>query len=213
MVNPASVAHRWARAIAGFGLAAALVSACGIGNDESPRDIAPADQLQLGVNTDRGAGDARGSSRVYLLAPSVAGQTALLQPVARDVDETPSALLDALFSGPNAAELADQFRSAMPDGTTLRSARLLRGVLVVDVSGQLLQLSGGDVVDALAQVVFTASEVQGVRSVRVLVDGNPRQWPTGNGELRDAPLTVYDFPGRVASAQPAYPAIPTPTQP
>lgn len=193
--------------------AASLLGACGIANDESPRDIPPADQLQLGVNTDRGAGDSRGTSRIYLLAPAPAGQTAVLQPVARNVDETPAALLEALFAGPNARELADQFRSAMPDGTTLRAAQLQRGVLVVDVSSQILQLAGGDVVDALAQVVFTASEAQGVRAVRVLVDGKPQQWPTGNGELRDAPLTIYDFPGRVASAQPAYPAIPTPTQP
>ena len=86
-------------------------------------------------------------------------------------------------------------------------------MLFRSVSPEVLQLSGDDVVDALAQMVFTASEAQGVRAVRVLVDGNPRQWPTGNGELRDAPLTVYDFPGKVASAQPAYPAIPTPTTP
>ena len=194
-------------------LAGLLLGACGIASDESPRDVPPADQLQLGVNIDRGAGDTRGSSRIYLLAPTASGQSPQLQPVARDVEESPAALLDALFSGPNATELADQYRSALPDGTTLRSAQLLRGVLVVDVSPEVLQLSGDDVVDALAQVVFTASEAQGVRAVRVLVDGNPRQWPTGNGELRDAPLTVYDFPGKVASAQPAYPAIPTPTTP
>lgn len=201
------------RTLAVCSLGIVLLGACGIANDESPRDVPPVDQLELGVNTDRGAGDSRGTSRIYLLAPAPAGQTALLQPVARDVDETPSALLEALFSGPNASELADQYRSAMPDGTALRSAQLQRGVLVVDVSSQILQLSGGDVVDALAQVVFTASEAQGVRAVRVLVDGKPQQWPTGNGELRDAPLTVYDFPSRVASAQPAYPAIPTPSQP
>ena len=194
-------------------IASMVLGACGIASDESPRDIPPADQLQLGINIDRGAGDTRGSSRIYLLAPTAAGQAPLLQPVARDVEETPAALLEALFSGPNATELADQYRSALPDGTALLSAQLLRGVLVVDVSPELLQLSGADVVDALAQVVFTASEAQGVRAVQVLVEGNARQWPTGNGELRDAPLTVYDFPGKVTSAQPAYPAIPTPTTP
>ncbi len=194
-------------------IASMVLGACGIASDESPRDIPPADQLQLGITIDRGAGDTRGSSRIYLLAPTAAGQAPLLQPVARDVEETPAALLEALFSGPNATELADQYRSALPDGTALLSAQLLRGVLVVDVSPELLQLSGADVVDALAQVVFTASEAQGVRAVQVLVEGNARQWPTGNGELRDAPLTVYDFPGKVTSAQPAYPAIPTPTTP
>ena len=31
--------------------------------------------------------------------------------------------------------------------------------------------------------------------------------------LQSEPLTVYDYPGLVVSAQPAYPAIPTPSQP
>ena len=76
---------------------------------------------------------------------------------------------------------------------------------------ELLQLSGGDLVDALAQIVFTSSELDGVQQVKVLVNGAEQQWPAGNGTLQIAPLTVYDFPGRVSSAQPAYPAVPTPT--
>ena len=42
-------------------LAGLLLGSCGIASDESPRDVPPADQLQLGVNIDRGAGDTRGS--------------------------------------------------------------------------------------------------------------------------------------------------------
>jgi spore germination protein GerM len=101
----------------------------------------------------------------------------------------------------------------VPPGTTLRSAVLRAGVLRVDASKELLQLSGNDLVDALAQIVFTASELDGVHAVKILVEGAEQQWPAGNGELQSEPLTTYDFPGRVASAQPAYPAIPTPTQP
>ncbi|MEY4175869.1 MAG: hypothetical protein RI900_3034, partial [Actinomycetota bacterium] len=181
-----------------------LLGACGIANDDSPRDVPTAQQQQLGVLTDRSAGAARGAGRIYLLAPTDVGQASMLQGVARDVDGAPADLLEALLSGPNAAEIGRQFRSAIPTGTTLLSARLQGGVLVADLSAEFLQSTGSDVVDALAQVVFTASEADGVRSVRVLVDGELRQWPTGNGELQAAPLTVYDYPGRVASAQPAY---------
>ena len=66
---------------------------------------------------------------------------------------------------------------------------------------------------AVAQIVFTASEVDGVESVNILINGADQQWPSGNGELQSAPLTVYDYPGLVQSSQPAYPAIPTPVQP
>jgi spore germination protein GerM len=197
-------------------LAAALVlglAACGIAEDDAPRDVPTAQQQQLGILTDRSAGAARGTGRIYLLAPTEVGQAPVLQPVARDAGGAPGALLTALLSGANASEIGRQYRSAVPEGTALRSARLQGGVLVVDLSDQFLQSTGADVVDALAQVVFTASEADGVRSVRVLVEGEARQWPTGNGELQAAPLTVYDYPGRVASAQPSYPAFPTPTQP
>lgn len=194
-------------------LAALVLTGCGIAEDDSPRDVPTAQQQQLGILTDRSAGAARGAGRIYLLAPTEVGQAPMLQAVARDVEGTPGDLLEALLSGPNAAEISRQFRSAVPAGTSLRSTRLQGGVLVVDLSEDFLQTTGGDVVDALAQIVFTASESDGVRSVRVLVGGQTQQWPTGNGELQAAPLTVYDYPGRVASAQPAYPAIPTPTQP
>jgi len=193
--------------------AGVLLGACGIAEDDSPRDVPTAQQQQLGILTDRSAGAARGTGRIYLLAPTEVGQTPVLQAVARDVQGTPSDLLEALLSGPNAAEIGRQFRSAVPAGTTLLSDKLQGGVLVVDLSAEFLQSTGSDVVDALAQIVFTASEADTVRSVRVLVDGQAQQWPTGNGELQAAPLTVYDYPGRVASAQPPYPAIPTPTQP
>ena len=70
--------------------------------------------------------------------------------------------------------------------------------------------SGEDLIDALAQLVFTSSELDGVRQVRILVDGTGQLWPVGDGTLSSQPLTVYDYPGRVATAQPDYPAIPTP---
>lgn len=198
---------------AALGLVVALVgllTGCGISADDAPRDIPPAEQRPLAVATDRNAGAARGTARIYLLGPTGNGQAVALQPVARDAVETPTAVLGALLDGANAAEAARQFRSAVPAGTELRSASLRSGVLWVDLSPQLLQLSGGDLVDALAQIVFTASEIDGVQGVWVLADGREQQWPDGNGELQSDPLTVYDFPGLVASAQPDYPAIPTP---
>jgi spore germination protein GerM len=150
---------------------------------------------------------------VYLLAPEAAGQTQVLQAVARDVEEIAAALLTELFAGPNAEEVGRQFRTALPAGIQLLTTARRGSVLRVDVSKELAQLSGQVLVAAVAQIVFTASELDGVQSVQILIDGVTQQWPTGNGELQSAPLTVYDFPGLVLSSQPAYPAIPTPSQP
>ena len=45
--------------------------------------------------------------------------------------------------------------------------------------------------------------------MRLRVDGEIQAWPAGRGELRNEPLTVYDFPGFAESAQPAYPPVPS----
>lgn len=194
-------------------VAAVALAGCGISTDDAPRNIPAADQEELGISADRSAGAATGTARVYLLAPEASGQTQVLQAVARDVDETADALLTELLAGPNAGETDRQFRTALPDDMRLLTTARRGSVLRVDVSGELAELSGQVLVAAVAQIVFTASELDGVQSVQILVDGATQQWPTGSGELQSAPLTVYDFPGLVQSSQPAYPAIPSPSQP
>lgn len=191
---------------------ALTVSACGISADAEPRDVPAAQQQELGVDGDPAPGATGGEARIYLLAADVSGQATVLQAVARDVDPTPTAMLLALLAGANASELDRQLRSALPTGTVLRSAALRGGVLVVDLSPEILQLTGSDLVFALAQVVFSASEIDAVRAVSLLVDGEPQLWPDGTGVLTATPLTVYDFPGLVASSQPAYPALPSPLE-
>jgi spore germination protein GerM len=193
-------------------LGLALVgSACGVKTDDGPRDIPQAEQLDLDTAGDAGAGAATGTSRIYLIGPDASGQGALLQPVARAA-ATPTELMDALLAGANASELDQQYRSAIPVGTKLRSATVSSTTMRVDLSDDILQLSGSDLVDALAQIVFTATEYPGVAQVRVDVNGAEQQFPVGDGSLQSDPLDVYDFPGRIASAQPSYPAIPAPPQ-
>lgn len=197
-------------------LALALIASaagCGIASDDGPRDIPAADQVELGFGGDANAGAAIGTARVYFVSPDVVGQAALLESVARDVDETPTAVLQALLAGPNQTEQANQFRTALPVGTQLLDARRQGFVLRVDLSDAVLELSGQVLITAIAQIVFTASEIEGVRGVTILVAGADQQWPVGSGELTSAPLTVYDYPGLVQSSQPDYPAFPSPTIP
>ncbi|MBI4885153.1 MAG: GerMN domain-containing protein [Actinobacteria bacterium] len=192
-------------------VAVAGISACGIASDDTPRDIPIAEQVELGSGGDRAAGAATGTARVYLLSPEVVGQAELLESVARDVAETPIELLKALLAGPNAAELANQFRTALPVDTELLGARRQGFVLHVDLSEEVLRLSGQILITAIAQIVFTAAELDGVRGVAITVDGADQPWPVGNGELQSTPLTVYDYPGLVPSSQPDYPAFPSPS--
>lgn len=185
------------------------LTACGITTDTTPRDVPEANQQQLGLNIDASAGATAGSARIYLVAPTASGQSAALQAVARNVRETPAGVLTALFAGVNAAERARQFRSAIPSGLQLVSTRIVAGTLRLDLTPQILDVSGTDLVDAVAQIVFTVSQLDGVRDVELTVAGQPQRWPTADGSLQSTPLSVYDYPGLVSSAQPGYPAVPS----
>ncbi|MEP7114986.1 MAG: GerMN domain-containing protein [Ilumatobacteraceae bacterium] len=192
-----------------LGVVAIAVSSCSIDAEGAPRDIAVRDQDDLGVNFDQAAGAAIGSGRIYLLSPEVIGKSRTLQSVAR-VGNTPSDAMQALFDGPNTDELQALLRSAIPPGTRLLKVSQAGSELVVDVSSELQQLTGEALIDGIAQIVLTASEITGVSAVSISIDGVPQQWPAASGELQKDPLTRYDFPGLVLSSQPAFPSVPSP---
>jgi spore germination protein GerM len=185
-------------------------SSCSIDAEGSPRDIAVRDQGDLRVNFDQAAGAATGSGRIYLLSPEVTGQPRTLQSVARDVGDTAADAMQALFDGPNTDELQALLRSAIPPGTRLLDVNQRADELVVNVSSELQQLTGEALIDGVAQIVLTASEITGVAAVSITIDGIPQQWPASSGTLQSEPLTRYDFPGLVLSSQPAFPSVPSP---
>jgi spore germination protein GerM len=190
---------------------AALVSVaaagCSIQPDTAPRVIPPNDRVELNPLLAEG-GEAAGTTRLYLVAASDGGEREL-RAVARDVDATPTAALQELLKGPNPPEVDGGLGTELPPGLSLLSARQAGSVLQVDVSEEILDLPAPGTILAVAQIVFTASQIDGVEQVRLRVNGNPRAWPDGRGELTTAPLTTYDYPDLVESTQPAYPPIPS----
>jgi spore germination protein GerM len=187
---------------------AALVAGCAIQSDTTPRDIPVADR-SLSADVPAEGGAATGSTRVFLVRESDDG-TARLRSVSRSVESTPPAVMKELLKGPNAGEDDRGITSALPRGLMLITARAGAGLMTVDLSAQMLDVPAPKLVLAIAQIVFTASQLEGVRAVRIQVDGTDRPWPDGQGQLKTPPLTVYDYPGLVESTQPAYPAIPSP---
>jgi spore germination protein GerM len=196
--------------IVALGVLAALVltGGCSVSPDEVPRDIdqAAADVAQNASPSDQAA---EGTGRIYLTATSGAGQVTTLRSVARDVGDDLDALLDALLAGPNTTEFADGYRSALPPGLAVNSRQRRGDVVSLDLGAEIQGLAGGALILALAQIVYTVSELPGVERVLVTVDGAPQQWPDGTGQLQSDALTVYDYPGLEPSTQPAYPAVPS----
>ena len=198
------------RPLIGLLLAAmSVVSACEIQSEAEPNDV-PAERSE--VFGDPSTGDvAAGSNRVFLLAPTDADEPQRLRAVLRDVGGTPADVLRSLFAGPNADERAEQLDTAIPSDVELRSTpRTVGEILTVDLNDVFADLTPDGLRLAVAQIVTTATEIEGIRAVQLRVDGEPRVWPRGNGELTDDPLTDFDFPGLVESSQPSFPGTPSP---
>jgi len=186
-----------------------LSSSCGLGTDSTPRLIADEDQRPLVEVTTELVSS--GTGRIYLERTDETGRP-LLVAVARQISNDPGNVIEALLSGPTDEEQSSGIGSAIPLGTTLLDARYTATDMIrVDVSADILDSTGDDLVSALAQIVFSLGEVSGVERIDITVDGRAQDWPRGDGSLTADPLTAYDYPGRAASSQPAFPGYVLPS--
>ena len=186
-----------------------LSSSCGLGTDGTPRLIADEDQRPLVEVTTELVSS--GTGRIYLERTDETGRP-LLVAVARQISNDPGNVIEALLSGPTDEEQSSGIGSAIPLGTTLLDARYTATDMIrVDVSADILDSTGDDLVSALAQIVFSLGEVSGVERIDITVDGRAQDWPRGDGSLTADPLTAYDYPGRAASSQPAFPGFVLPS--
>ncbi len=192
---------------AAAGVLLLVATSCAIQPDSSPREVPEGDRLSLELVEPAG-GEAEGSTRIFLVTGGNSERR--LHSVLRKVEARPLAALAELFKGANDEEETAGLRSELPGGMELIATTLLAGTLTVDVGSEILDLPADSLRLAVAEIVFTASELDGVRAVRLTADGEQRSWPDGQGELQADALTVYDFPGLVESAQPPYPPIPSP---
>ncbi len=180
-----------------------LGAGCAIAVDDSARPISESERGQFGLEA---TGDeAAGSNRIFLLAGD---QQARLRSVRRDVASDPELILASLLEGPNAAERDEGLVSNLPDDLVLQYARLRGRTLTVSVNDVFDELTPDALRTAVAQMVATANEVDGVENLKLQIDGENQVWPLGDGQNTDRLLTIYDYPGFVESTQPAYPAVP-----
>lgn len=190
--------RRLDRVIAAVAVAVAG-SACALGPDTEPVAI---DRPNLSAGTSDL--DAEGSSRVYFVGP---GEGELLRGVAREATSR-NELIDILLRGPNTAELEANYFTAIPPDTKVNSINTLGPVLQLDLSDEIRQLSGPALSHALSQIVYTATDINGIEKVQIFVNGDTIEWPTEVGTASNTGISVYDFPDAVQNSQPAYPALP-----
>ena len=180
-----------------------VAASCGVQPDSAPRDLPDAEQ---GLETsDESSGDiAAGADRIYLIGP---GDDRLLRSVQREADSA-SDLVRTLLRGPNDDEIETQFTTAIPSTTELNEATIQGQNLTVDLTPDIIELDTQSLVRAIAQIVYTATELDGIETVQIEIDNERLSAPTPGGDTTTSPLRIYDYLGLIQTAQPAFPAAP-----
>lgn len=183
--------------VATTGLATA---GCGLSPNEEPQAIAtddvPADLLDPNPATSTTIVDAATTAvTVYLVARE--GDTNRLFPVERDVTDPTSRgeRIRALLLPTSPEELDQGLSSSIPTDTVLLDTAFVDedNELVVNLSGALFDIQGKELANAFAQLVWTVTELDGVRQVRFKVDGEEYRVPNAEGIEQDGAVTRGDY--------------------
>jgi spore germination protein GerM len=195
-------------------IAVLALAACGIPNDSRPRDVSDNERLQLADQKAPAQAASSVGPKVYFLSQAPSGQDRL-QPAGRNVSSTPTAVLTELFNGLTKDEQQERrWRTSIPADTKLMSAtQESDGTLVIDLNQAFSQATSENQIKAVAQIVFTATGVEGVQRVKILVESQPQGWLRGDGTAQPVgePLTQYAYPELNPTSQPEYPPAPSPT--
>lgn len=181
---------------------------CGVPVQSDPTPV-PADQLPYGLasrgpsTTAPTTAPTAESPHVYFVGPRetlVARQRAVSGDT---LTRRLTALLASLQAGPNEVELTLQLGSALGPGITLVVTGVVKGTATVDIAGSGDLPAGRGSRLASAEIVLTATSVEGVDSVVLTRNGVPVEALLPNGELTDAPLTAGDYAILLVAPAPA----------
>jgi spore germination protein GerM len=175
------------------------VAGCGVPAGGDPQAI-PSSEVPYGL-ADPSPSPTAPSAAVPVEAPSQifllgAGETLVGVPrevAGTSVRERLADLLAQLQAGPSAAEREEQLSTLLTPEVRLTVTDLADRTATVDLSVPAGAPSGGAGRRAVAQLVLTATSLQGVDAVRLTIGGDPVEAPLPTGELTSAPLTAADY--------------------
>lgn len=178
------------------GVAALLMTACGVATDDGPRALSPEDvpfDLLAPASTAPSTTVVAVTTEVpvYLVGPE------RLAVVRRLVEPPPSLFraIETLLAGPTPEESTAGLRSAIADQTRVLSVRVQSGVATVDLSGEFASIGGQELILAVAQLVYTATAAQGVLGVRLSLNGKAVEVPRRDGTLTQDAVGPADYSG------------------
>ena len=174
----------------------ALLGGCGVPAEDLPEPV-PTAGIHDTESPDDDPADGTGMT-VYLV------RGADLLPVMRATAvKTTGQALELLVEGPTRAEAADGVRTALPPEVVGVQRRPNEGIATVAVTRGFTGITGGNQLLAVAQIVWTLTELPTVTGVRFTVEGAPVEVPTDEG-LTARPVDRDDY-GSVAPDPPPAP--------
>lgn len=181
---------------------AAVATGCGVPDDERPRVIG-GDQAYVDLSPTTAPIDDEGDDTITVFFLDRSSGRSVLAPARRTVTAaTPQTAMEQLLLGPQ-VDPADPddteagLVSAIPPGTSLPSSSVMEGTLELDFASSeeagLLDIEGESQLAAFAQIVRTMTGLSGVRNVRFLIDGQPVDAPTSEGQPTSDPVDRDDY--------------------
>ena len=178
-----------------------VVAGCGVAADGEPRRIEasdlPPDLLDPSPpsTTTIPGSTATASVTVYFVLRQ--GDTTRLAPVRREVAAASRAAdrINAILAPTSAEEQRLGLITSIPTDTVLLDTTFVPSdqELIVNLSGALFDVQGKELANAFAQLVWTVTEIDGVRQVRFKVDGEAYRAPNAEGVEQDGAVTRADY--------------------
>jgi hypothetical protein len=164
------------------------LSACGVPVDKQPAALSrhgiPFNLLaptQSTTTTSTEPSPVAVPVEIFLIGPN-----GHLSAVARTVSVSPpdlATVLRVLVAGPTDTESAAGLQSAVTTQTTVLGANIAAGTATVNLGGTFGQIVGPQEIEAVSQVVFTASALPGVTGVTFQLMGQAVEVPVPSGAL------------------------------
>ncbi len=126
-----------------------------------------------------------------------------IRPIRRtDVEATLASAVEALRAGPLFSDTADGLRSAIPSADMIDSATVQSGTATINLAPSFLTLPGTEQTLAIAQIIYTVTNLPGVGLVEFRLDDRPLSVPTGAGQPTRGALSRDDYVSLLASETP-----------
>lgn len=163
-----------------------LLPACGIRDQERPVPLSNADLPPETAPAEAETDEVEGTS-LFL----VEGDR--LRRVQRPPQPSLAAAITTLLAGPRETEASAGLRSAIPAGTTLLGTSIQDGEVRLDLSEEFTSIVGEQYLLAVAQVVYTATEITGLGRVNISIAGEPATLARDDGQLTAGSVGREDY--------------------